>query len=87
MKNDFSSRQDKIESKIKEKYQNFVKTTNAKLDLLSKRIEKFEKFEAESEKAARMQESYNKCLNVVIHGVEEDKDIAWETHEKTLKKN
>ena len=46
--------------------------------MLSKRIEKLEKFEIKSENAARMQESYNKRLNVLIHGVEEDKDVAWE---------
>ena len=74
MKNDLSSRLDKIESRIK-KYQNFVKTTNAKLDMLSKRIEKLEKFEAELDKAVRMQDSYNKRLNVLIHGVEEDTEV------------
>ena len=84
IKNHFSSRLDKIESE--EKYQNFVKTINAKLDMLSKRIEKLEKFKSESEKAARMQERYNKRLNKLIQGVEENKDIAWKTYEKTLKK-
>ena len=44
--------------------------------MLSKRIEKLAKFEVESEKAARMQESHDKRLNVLIHGVEEDKDVA-----------
>ena len=35
MKNDFSLRLDKkIKSRIDERYQNFVKTTNAKLDMI-----------------------------------------------------
>ena len=39
-------------------------------------------FKVESEKAAMMQESYYKRLNVLIHGVEE---VAWVTHENPLK--
>ena len=33
-----------------------------------------------------MQESYNKRLNILVHGVEEDSDSTWETHETTFKK-
>ena len=37
IKNDCCSGTDKIESRIEKKYQNFVKTANAKLDVLSKK--------------------------------------------------
>ena len=43
MKNDFDTRLDKIETRIEEKYQELAKTTNAKLAMLSRRIEKLEK--------------------------------------------
>ena len=33
-----------------------------------------------------MQESYNKRLNILIHGVKEDSDCAWEKKEKTLER-
>ena len=54
--------------------------------MLSRRTEKFKKFEVKSEKAVLMQDSYNKCLNILFHGIEEDKDDAWETNENILKK-
>ena len=43
MKNDFDTRLDKIETRIEEKYQELEKTINAKLAMLSRRIEKLEK--------------------------------------------
>ena len=33
-----------------------------------------------------MQDSYNKRLNILIHGIEKDKDVAGKTHEHTFKK-
>ena len=54
--------------------------------MLSRRTEKFKKFEVKSEKAVLMQDSCNKCLNILFHGIEEDKDDAWETNENILKK-
>ena len=38
------------------------------------------------EKAALMQESYNKRLNILIHRIEEDEDSVWESHQKVLEK-
>ena len=33
-----------------------------------------------------MQESYNKCLKVLIHGIKEDEGNAWEKREATVQK-
>ena len=38
----------------------------------------FEKFVLDFQKTAIMLESYNKRLNVLIHGIEEDESNAWE---------
>ena len=82
LKKDFNERLDKIEKR----YQQFENATNEKLAVMSKRIEKLEKLQLDAQKEALMQESYNKRLNILIHGVEEDRNCAWETHENTLKK-
>ena len=50
MKNDFNATLDKTETTTEEKYQELKKTTNANLTMLS--IEKLEKYEIKSEKAA-----------------------------------
>ena len=33
-----------------------------------------------------MQESYDKRLNILLHGIEEDVDSVWETRDVTLQK-
>ena len=53
---------------------------------LTVRIKELENYKADTEKAALMQESYNKRLNTLIHGIEEDEDSVWESHQQTLEK-
>ena len=45
-----------------------------------------EKFKADFEKAAIMQESYQKRLNILVYGIEKDQECARETRQKTAKK-
>ena len=56
------------------------------IDILDEKMNKFEKFMLEFEKTAIMQDSYNKRLNVLIHGIKEDEGNAWEKREATVQK-
>ena len=56
------------------------------IGIADEKMNKFEKFMIEFEKTAIMQESYNKCLNVLIHGIKEDEGNAWEKREATVQK-
>ena len=56
------------------------------IDILDEKMNKFEKFVLDFENTAIMQESYNKRLNVLIHGIEEDEGNAWEKREATVQK-
>ena len=49
------------------------------IDTLNEKINEFEKFMLDNEKTAIMQKSYNKRLNVLIYGIEEDEDNAWKS--------
>ena len=44
------------------------------------------KFKAETEKDLLAVELYDKRLNILIHGIDESIDIAWETRTETEKK-
>ena len=46
------------------------------IDILDEKMNKFEKFVLDFEKTAIMQESYNKRLNILIHGIKEDEGNA-----------
>ena len=56
------------------------------IDILDEKMNKFEKFVLDFEKTAIMQESCNKRLNVLIHGIKEDEGNAWEKLEATVQK-
>ena len=56
------------------------------LDILDDKMREFEKFKSDNEKTAIMLESYNKRLNVLIHGIEEDESNTWEKREETVQK-
>ena len=45
-----------------------------------------EKFQSDTEKAALMQESYSKRMNILIHVIEEDNNSVWESHKQTTER-
>ena len=63
--------------------------TKADIDLikqLKQKIISFKEFQSNYEKALLMKESYNKRLNILIHGIQEDNNNVWEKREKTIEK-
>ena len=63
--------------------------TKADIDLikqLNQKIISFEEFQSNYEKALLMKESYDKRLNILIHGIQEDNNNVWEKREKTIEK-
>ena len=75
-----------LERKVEQRYDELKQATDIKILGLTEKIKQLENYKADSEKAALMQESCNKRLNILIHGIEEDDDCVWESHKKTLKK-
>ena len=73
-----------LEHKVEQRYKEIKQTTDNKIFGLTVRIKELENYKADTEKAALMQESYKKRLNILIHGIEEDEDSVWESHQKTL---
>ena len=57
-------------------------TSSATIASLKAQIEALDHFKVNYEKKLVMQESYDKRLNILIHGVTEDSDCAWEKKEK-----
>jgi len=53
------------------------KVDNKMIENLTKRINGLEEFKQNYENAMTMQESYNKRLNILIHGIKEDIDNPW----------
>ena len=81
----FNTRIFKLENKTVALEQNLTAMEET-IDILDEKMNKFEKLKLEFEKTAIMQESYNKHLNVLIHGIKEDKGNAWEKREVTVQK-
>ena len=81
----FNSRIFKLENKTAALERNLTAKEET-IDILDEKMNKFEKFMLEYEKTAIMQESYNKRLNVLIHGIKEDEGNAWEKREATVQK-
>ena len=63
-----------------------TKADHADLNALDKRIQKIVTQQNAQEVKKVMQESYDKRLNVLLHGIEEDGDSVWETRDVTLQK-
>ena len=63
-----------------------TKTDRADLIALDKRIQKIVTQQNAQEVKEVMQESYDKRLNVLLHGIEEDGDSMWKTRDVTLQK-
>ena len=81
-----SERLNKLENKLEHKYVELEEAVETKLADVKERLRKLEKFQIDAEKAALMQDSYNKRLNILIHGVEENERSVWENYEETLQK-
>ena len=63
--------------------------TKSDIDLikqLNQKIISFEEFQSNYEKSLLMKESYDKRLNILIHGIQEDNNNVWEKREKTIEK-
>ena len=81
----FNARIFKLEDKTAAPERNLTAKEET-IDILDEKMTKFEKFKLEFEKTAIMQESFNKRLNVLIHGIKEDEGNAWEKREATVQK-
>ena len=79
----FNERLNQLENKLERKYVKLEENIEAELIEVTKRLKILEEFRIDSVKAALMQESYNKRMNILIHGVEEN---VWENHQQTLQK-
>ena len=79
----------KIKFENRSKEVDIILYTKADIDLikqLNQKIISFEEFRSNYEKALLMKESYDKRLNILIHGIQEDNNDIWEKREKTIKK-
>ena len=84
------TRLNNIEHTLNERIVNVEKQMTNKIDAsvvaeFEKRIAILEYKEEDRQAEAVMKESYEKRLNIVIHGLEEDRNLAWETRQETLK--
>ena len=87
----FSFRLTKLEKNFDEQSHTLTKNLETKADCadliaLDKRIEKIVTQQNGQEVKEVIQESYDKRLNVLLHGIEEDGDSVWETRDVTLQK-
>ena len=87
----FSLRLTKLEKNFDEQSHTLTKNLETKADradliALDKRIEKIVTQQNAQEVKEVMQESYDKRLNVLLHGIEEKGDSVWETRDVTLQK-
>ena len=62
------------------------KAEAASIEELKERIVFLETFKLNYENTKVMQESYDKRLNILVHGVKEDSDNVWEKRDKTIEK-
>ena len=82
----FDKRLAAAETRLNNKYQELKTVSDGKIEDLLSRIKVLEDNKTETDKDALMKESYSKRLNILIHGVDEDQDSPWETHQQTLEK-
>ena len=86
--NDLTARINKVETKFETKNEEIDSKLSDKADLetvqqLNKKIAELSILIESYEKTKIMQESYDKRLNILIHGVKEDSISRWEKHETT----
>jgi len=80
---------DNLEAKFKCKFkirgdELVSKADLSELEIMRERIEELERSKEEQERTAIMKESYEKRLNLLIHGLAENADNAWELPKQTL---
>ena len=79
----------KVKFENRSKEVDTILDTKADIDLikqLNQKIISFEEFQSNYEKALLMKESYDKKLNILIYGIQEDNNNVWEKREKTIEK-
>ena len=81
-----NERLNQLENKLERKYVKLEENIEAELIEVTKRLKILKEFRIDSGKAALMQESYNKRMNILIHGVEENEENVWENYQQTLQK-
>ena len=74
-----NERLNNFEAKLEKKYFELERNTKEKFENVNQRFLELEKFKADFEKATIMQKSYQKRRNILVHGIEEDQECAWET--------
>lgn len=77
---------DYLENKTDERYKRLNDGVEEKIARLSTRLLEVESFKTEIKTTEIMKESYNKRMNILIHGIEENDASPWETNEQTRKK-
>ena len=78
---------DLLEAEFASKYKEIDDTLNSKADEVivsqhNNKIKLLESFKSNYKKNILMKESYDKQLNVLIHGIQEDPNNVWEKREK-----
>ena len=84
------TRLNNIEHTFNERIVNVEKQMTNKIDAFvvaefEKRVVILKNKQEDRQAEAVMKESYEKRLNILIHGLKEDRNSAWETREETLK--
>ena len=85
---DFSLRLEELEAKCDYRNDEVENLLSAKVDLtsfqqLKDKLTALENFKSNYKKAQIMQESYDKRLNILIHGIKENSDSPWKKHEES----
>ena len=88
---DFSLRLEELEAKCDNRNEEVNNLLSAKVDLttfqqLKDKLTALENFKSNYEKAQITQESHDKMLNILIHGIKENSDSPWEKHQESWDK-
>jgi len=71
---------------IDEKFEAYnLRLNNLELKEIYERLENLERKERDRQAQALMQESYDKRFNILIHGLDENVESAWENRAQTKK--
>ena len=71
------------ENRTEERFQRLNDYFEGKVKILSNRILDAETFKTDFKKAKVMRENYEKRMNILIHGIEEDTKSVWESNVET----
>ena len=71
------------ENRTEERFQRLNDYFEGKVKILSNRILDAETFKTDFKKAEVMRENYEKRMNILIHGIEEDTKSVWESNVET----